>query len=63
MTKAFLEDTILKPENEKLILEAFSEKNLNKVKIFNTKRRPRLKKSTIQKLTINNLLVLKENHK
>ena len=63
MTKAFLEDTILKPENEKLIIEAFSEKNLNKVKIFNSKRRPKLRKSTVRKLTINNLFVLKENHK
>lgn len=41
MTKIFLEDTILNPENAKLILEAFFEKNLNKVKIFKSKRRPK----------------------
>jgi hypothetical protein len=32
MTKSFLEPIVLKPENEKLIREAFSKKNLNKIR-------------------------------
>ena len=58
MTKAFLETMVLKPENEKLVLEAFSEKSLKKVKEFDSKRRTKLKKTTDRKLSINDLLVV-----
>jgi ATP phosphoribosyltransferase regulatory subunit HisZ len=58
MTKAFLEAMVLKPENEKLVIEAFSEKSLNKVKKFDTKRQSKLKKTTDRKLTVNDILVL-----
>lgn len=46
MTKAFLEKISLKPENEKLVLEAFSKKSLKKVKEYNCIKRIRLKKKT-----------------
>jgi len=58
MTKAFLETMVLKPENEKLVLEAFSAKSLKKVKEFDSKRRTTLKKTTDRKLAITDLLVL-----
>ena len=50
MTKAFLETMVLKPENEKLVLEAFSKKSLKKVKEFDSKRRTKLKKQLIENL-------------
>ena len=58
MTKAFLETMILKPENEKLILKAFSQKSLKKVKEFNKKRAAKLKKTSDRKLSINDLSIL-----
>ena len=58
MTKAFLEKISLNPENEQLILEAFSHNNLKKVKEFDLKERTMMKKTTDKKLIINNLLVL-----
>jgi len=58
MTKVFLEKISLNPENEQLILEAFSHKNLKKVKEFDLKERTMMKKTTDKKLIINNLLVL-----
>ncbi len=58
MTKAFLEIMVLKPENEKLVLEAFSKKSLKKVTEFNSERRTKLKKTTDRKLTINDLAIL-----
>jgi ATP phosphoribosyltransferase regulatory subunit HisZ len=58
MTKAFLEAMVLKPENEKLVVEAFSEKSLKKVKEFDSKRQSKLKKTVDRKLTVNDLLVL-----
>ena len=48
MTKAFLETMVLKPENEKFVLEAFSEKSLKKVKEFDSKRATKLKKHLIE---------------
>ena len=58
MTKAFLETMVLKPRNEKLVLEAFSKKSLKKVKEFDSKRQTNLKKTTDRKLTIDDLLIL-----
>ncbi|MCB4747331.1 MAG: hypothetical protein LGB71_03075 [Sulfurovum sp.] len=58
MTKAFLETMVLKPENEQLVLEAFSEKNLKKVKDFDSKRVAKLKKTSDRKLSINDLAIL-----
>lgn len=54
MTKAFLEPMILNQENEKLVLEAFSNKNIKKLKAFNLKRKLRTKRkiSTKRKLTV-----------
>ena len=58
MTKAFLERMVLKPENEKLILKAFSKKSLKKVKEFDAKRESKLRKISNRKLTINDLSIL-----
>ena len=58
MTKAFLERMVLKPENEKLILKAFSKKSLEKVKEFDSKRESKLRKISNRKLTINDLSIL-----
>jgi ATP phosphoribosyltransferase regulatory subunit HisZ len=58
MTKAFLEKMVLKPENEKLVLEAFSKKSLKKVKEFDSKRAAKLKKTSDRKLSINDLAIL-----
>ncbi len=57
MTKAFLETMILKPENEKFVIEAFSKKSLEKVKEFDAKRTTKLKKTSDRKLTINDLAI------
>jgi len=48
----------LKPENEPLILEAFSEKNLKKVKDFNLKKQASLKRKRSRKLTVEDLFLL-----
>jgi hypothetical protein len=58
MTKAFLEPILLKIENEKHILNAFSKKNLKKVKKFNTKNKDSLLKTTERKLSLDDLIVL-----
>lgn len=57
MTKAFLEPMILNQKNEKLVLEAFSIKNIKKLKAFDLKKRPVAKKkvSTKRKLTVSEL--------
>ena len=59
MIKIFLETMVLKPENEKLVLEAFSKKSLEKVKVFGSKRATKLKKISERKLSINDLAILK----
>lgn len=56
MTKAFLEPLVLKPENEKFIREAYSEKNMNRVKHFDAIKRPKLTKTKDRKLSIADLL-------
>ena len=43
MTKAFLEPIVLKPENENLVRIAFSKKSLDRVKLFNARKRNSLK--------------------
>ena len=58
MTKVFLETIVLKPENEKLVLEAFSEKSLKKVKELDKKRVSKPKKTSDRKLSINDLAIL-----
>lgn len=58
MTKAFLEAMVLKPENEKFVRQAFSEKSLKKVKDFDKKRAIYLKKTSDRKLSINDLTML-----
>ncbi|MBA1438643.1 MAG: hypothetical protein FAF05_06630, partial [Epsilonproteobacteria bacterium] len=45
MTKAFLEPTVLKPENEKFIINAFSKKSFEKVKDFDKNKRVQLKRT------------------
>jgi len=55
MTKAFLETMVLKPQNEKFIIHAFSVSNLKKIKLFNEKKQPILKKRVNRKLSINDL--------
>lgn len=55
MTKAFLETMVLKPENEKLVLDAFSSKSLKKVKDFDSKRKHKLTRTTDRKLSIKDL--------
>ena len=55
MTKAFLEPMIIKTESEKLIMNAFSQKSLKKVKIYNTTKRTNLKQVHKRKLSINDI--------
>ncbi len=55
MTKAFLETMVLKPKNEKLVIEAFSKKSFNKIKDFETKKRAKLQKTTDRKLSVADL--------
>jgi len=55
MTKAFLETMVLKPQNEKFIIHAFSVSNLKKIKLFNEKKQPILKKRVNRKLSVNDL--------
>lgn len=55
MTKAFLEPLVLKPENEIFIRQAFSKKNMEKVKEFDSIKRPKLKKTQDRKLSIQDI--------
>ncbi len=43
MTKAFLEPIVLKPENENIVRISFSKKRLDRVKLFNARKRNSLK--------------------
>jgi ATP phosphoribosyltransferase regulatory subunit HisZ len=58
MTKAFLETMVLKPDNEKFVIEAFSKKNLKKVKDFETNKTAKLKKTSKRKISINEISIL-----
>ncbi len=55
MTKAFLESTVLKSENEKFIMNAFSKKSFEKIKDFNKNRRVQLKRTAKRKLSLTDL--------
>jgi len=55
MTKSFLEPMVLKPENEKYIIDAFSSESLDKVKSFNQTKREKLKKTSARVLSISDL--------
>lgn len=55
MTKAFLEPMIIKNESEKLIMNAFSQKSLKKVKTYNTTKRTNLKQVHKRKLSVNDI--------
>jgi len=55
MTKAFLEPTVLKPENEKFIINAFSKKSFEKVKDFDENKRVQLKRTAKRKLSLTDL--------
>ncbi len=57
MTEAFLKPTILTCRNEKLIIEAFSEKNLNKIKEFNRNKRTKLKRISNRLLCVNDIFL------
>jgi len=58
MTKAFLEPTILKPENEKFIMDAFSKKSFEQLKNYNKNNKHKLKRSSQKrKLTVKDLFV------
>ncbi|MEA3383823.1 MAG: hypothetical protein U9Q20_03985 [Campylobacterota bacterium] len=56
MTKAFLEPMIIKTESEKLIMNAFSQKSLKKVKIYNSTKRTNLKQVHKRKLSVNDII-------
>ena len=55
MTKAFLETIVLRPENEKRVLSAFSKKNLKKVKAFETEKTKAMHHQNTRKLSIRDL--------
>ncbi len=55
MTKAFLEPLVLKHENEKLVLEAFSKTNLEKIRKFESKKNLS-KRTAKRKLKLSDLL-------
>ena len=55
MTKAFLEPMIIKTESEKLIMNAFSQKSLKKVKRYNRTKRTNLKQVRKRLLSVNDL--------
>ena len=55
MTKAFLELLVIKPENEKFIREAFSKNNMEKVKKFDSIKRPKLRKTQDRKLSTSDI--------
>jgi len=50
---------ILKPESEPLILEAFSKRNLQKIKDFHLKKQTLLKRQRSRKLTVEDLFLLR----
>ena len=56
MTKAFLEPMIIKTESEKLIMNAFSQKSLKKIKIYNSTKRTDLKQVHKRVLSVNHIL-------
>jgi hypothetical protein len=57
MTQAFLEPIVLKPENEKFIVTAFSKENLQKISDFEKTKRIKLRRTTnIKKLRISDLV-------
>ncbi|MEA3353554.1 MAG: hypothetical protein U9Q33_07045 [Campylobacterota bacterium] len=55
MTKAFLEPMIIKTESEKLIVNAFSQKNLKKVETYNATKRANLKQVHKRKLSVSDI--------
>jgi hypothetical protein len=55
MTKAFLEPMIIKTESEKLIIDAFSKKNLKKIKVHNDTKRTTLKQVHKRVLSVNDI--------
>ena len=55
MTKAFLEPTVLQPENEKFIIDAFSKKSLEEMKNFDKNKRVQFKKTAKRKLSLTDL--------
>ena len=55
MTKAFLEPIIIKTESEKLIINAFSKKNLKKIKEHNNTKRTTLKQVHKRVLSVNDI--------
>ncbi len=59
MTKAFLETMVLKPENEKFILKAFSEENKKKIKNLNAKISKNTRKRSARKLSLEDIALLK----
>jgi len=59
MTKAFLEAMVLKPENEKFILKAFSKENKKKIKNVNAKIARNVRKQSVRKLSLEDLALLK----
>ncbi len=57
MTKAFLETIVLRPENEKRVLSAFSKKNLKKIKAFDAQKEKTVSKQTDRKLSVQDLFL------
>jgi hypothetical protein len=55
MTKAFLEPMIIKTESEKLIVDAFSQKNLKEIKVHNDTKRINLKQVHKRVLSVNDI--------
>jgi hypothetical protein len=55
MTNAFLEPMIIKTESEKLIMNAFSQKSLKKVKIYNSTKRANSKQVPKRGLSVNDI--------
>jgi hypothetical protein len=56
MTKAFLEPMVLKRENERFVLEAFSKTNLEKIRKFESEKKVQSKKVVDRKLKLSDLL-------
>ncbi len=56
MTKAFLEPMVLKRENERFVLEAFSKTNLEKIRKFESEKKAQPKKMAGRKLKLSDLL-------
>jgi len=55
MTKAFLEPMIIKTESEKLIINAFSQKSLKKIKVYNDTKRTKIKQVHKRVLSVNDI--------